>query len=79
MTQWPNLQGFCADQGYRGTTVRAITTLTNRTIDIATKIKSQWTRQPKRWIVEHSHAWHETNNGTRRTDASPKTMKQNHP
>jgi putative transposase len=61
MTCWPSLQGFCADQGYRGTTVRAITTLTSRTIDIPDKTRGQWTQQPKRWIVERSHAWNDTN------------------
>ncbi len=54
---YPNLQGVCADAGYRKTFVEFVTNILKKTIEISERIQSGWTMIPKRWVVERTFAW----------------------
>jgi putative transposase len=59
---YPSLEAFCGDEGYRGTAVEAAETL-KRPMEISKKIigdegkEKEWKVIPKRWIVERTFAW----------------------
>jgi len=56
--EYSSVRGFCADQGYCGTTVDFIRDVLNLKIDITKKPNlSGFQVLPKRWIVERNFAW----------------------
>jgi transposase len=56
--RYSSLKGFCADQGYRGTTKDFIENELKMRIDITSKISNSGFHViPKRWIVERFFAW----------------------
>jgi putative transposase len=59
--KYPSITGICGVAGYRGTAVEVITTLTKCVMDIVEKLPSGWSILPKRWIVERTLAWLNTN------------------
>jgi putative transposase len=68
--QYPTLERFCADAGYRGTFVLDVDTILSLGVDISEKIKPhQWEKLPWRWVVERTLV------GLDIPVACPKTMK----
>lgn len=58
LTLYPELQGFCADAGYRGTYVEEMWDNYGIKVDISEKIAPKcFKAQPKRWVVERTFAW----------------------
>ena len=56
--QYPSIQKFCADAGYRGTFVSEIRKILSLDVDISERIKPhQWERLPWRWVVERTLGW----------------------
>lgn len=55
--KFPNIKGFSADAGYRGTAVEFVTKALGLTLDISTRIKDEWAILPKRWVVERTLSW----------------------
>ena len=57
--KYSSIRAFCADQGYRGTTVQFIKQDLKMRIDIVSKDTSQkgFRVIPKRWVVERFFAW----------------------
>ena len=57
--QYPTIQGFCGDTGYRGTFEREICDmLIGVKVDISERIKPKnWMILPKRWVVERTFGW----------------------
>ena len=54
----PRLEGFCADQGYRGTFVEHVQSTLQKTVEITGGIKGAGFQViPKRWIVERTFGW----------------------
>ena len=53
----PTLEGFSADEGYRGTTVEHVEKKMQLIIEISKKIKDGWAILAKRWVVERTIAW----------------------
>ncbi len=50
---YPQIRGFCADAGYRGTFEREVEEKLNIAVDISERISgNNWEILPKRWIVE---------------------------
>ena len=57
-TNYPSIQKFCADAGYRGTFVSNVNEKLGLDVDISEKIKPhQWEKLPWRWVVEHTFSW----------------------
>ncbi len=53
--QYPSLQRFCANAGYRGTFPREMEEKFHRGVDISEKIKPhEWEKLPGRWVVERA-------------------------
>jgi transposase len=61
LAKYPTITTICGDAGYRGTAVRVIETLTKTTMQIVEKLSTGWAVLPKRWIVERTIAWLNTN------------------
>jgi putative transposase len=57
MRKYPSLKGVCADDGYRGTFVKFVTTTLHKTVEISKKVSSEWAIIAKRWVVERTFAW----------------------
>ena len=56
--KYPDIEGACGDEGYRGTFVDFVTVKYANKVDISEKIKpKQWEILPKRWIVERTFGW----------------------
>lgn len=55
--KFPDLKGFSADAGYRGTSVKHVQKKMRLRIEISKKIKDKWSVLAKRWIVERTFAW----------------------
>ena len=55
--KFPTLEGFSADEGYRGTTAEHIEKNMKQIIEISKKIKDGWAILAKRWVVERTFAW----------------------
>ncbi len=56
--QYPSIQKFCADAGYRGTFVSDVKEQLGLDVDISEKIKPhQWEKLPWRWVVERTLSW----------------------
>ena len=54
-TNYPSIQKFCADAGYRGTFVSDVKERLGLGVDISEKIKPhQWEKLPWRWVVERT-------------------------
>ena len=57
-TNYPSIQKFCADAGYRGTFVSDVKEKLGLGVDISEKIKPhQWETLPWRWVVERTSSW----------------------
>ena len=57
-TNYPSIQKFCADAGYRGTFVSDVKERLGLGVDISEKIKPhQWEKLPWRWVVERTFSW----------------------
>ena len=57
-TNYPSIQKFCADAGYRGTFVSNVNEKLGLDVDISEKIKPhQWEKLPWRWVVERTFSW----------------------
>ena len=54
---YPTIQAFSGDAGYRGTAVTFVNESLNLTLHISQKIKDHFAILPKRWIVERTFAW----------------------
>ncbi len=55
---YPSIQSFCADAGYRGSFVTETKENLGIPVDISEKIKPhQWEQLPWRWVVERSLGW----------------------
>ena len=55
---YPTIQAFCADAGYRKTFVDNVQSILDLKVDISPKIKAVGFHViPKRWIVERTFAW----------------------
>jgi putative transposase len=52
-----SIEGFSADEGYRGTTVEHVEKEMELTIEISKKIKDGWAVLAKRWVVERTLSW----------------------
>ncbi len=58
LKQYPGIQRFCADAGYRGTFVREMEEKFHMGVDISEKIKPhEWEKLPWRWVVERTFGW----------------------
>ena len=56
--QYPSIQKFCADAGYRGTFVSDLKEQLDLDVDISEQIKPhQWEKLPWRWVVERILFW----------------------
>ena len=56
--KYPDIEGACGDEGYRGTFFDFVTIKYSNTVDISEKIKpKEWEILPKRWVVERTFAW----------------------
>ena len=55
---YPSIDKFCADAGYRGTFVLEMKKEFNMDVDISEKIKPhEWVKMPWRWVVERTLSW----------------------
>ena len=57
LNHYPSLLGISADSGYRGTTVKQVEGILNKTIDVVAKGATSWIVLPMRWVVERTFAW----------------------
>lgn len=57
LDKFPQISGYSADAGYRGTAVDFVTRELGLKLDISQRISDQWAILPKRWIVERTLAW----------------------
>ena len=73
LEKYPSLKGFCADMGYRGTTANYVTSVLNKTVEIAKRITKGWTIHIKNYVVERTFAWF--NNFRRLAKVFEKTIK----
>jgi putative transposase len=56
--QYPSIEKFCADAGYRGTFVLDVDEILGLGVDISEKIKPHtWEKLPWRWVVERTLSW----------------------
>ena len=56
--QYPSIQRFCADAGYRGTFISDVKKQLDLDVDISEKIKPHhWEKLPWRWVVERTLSW----------------------
>ena len=56
--QYPSIQEFCADAGYRGTFVSDLKERLDLDVDISEKIKPRpGEKLPWRWVVERTFPW----------------------
>lgn len=56
--KYPNIEGACVDEGYKGTFAKFVTTKYSDKVDVSEKIKpKQWEILPKRWRVERTFSW----------------------
>lgn len=61
---YPSIQAFCGDRGYRKTFEEDVALILQRRVDISEKIQPhEWKLLPKRWVVERTFSWF---NGSRR-------------
>ena len=57
-SKYPNIEGVCADEGYKGTFIKFVTIKYRNNADVSEKIKpKQWEILPKRWRVERTFSW----------------------
>ena len=56
MQKYPSLKGVCGDAGYRGTMVKFVRNILNKTIEISSRITQGWAILAKRWVVERTFA-----------------------
>lgn len=61
LSKYSTIKTICGDAGYRGTAVDVVENLASRAMQIVKKLPAGWTILPKRWIVEHSFEWLNTN------------------
>ena len=54
---YPSIEGFSADAGYRKTALEFVQNEMNLKMHISEKIKDTFAILPKRWIVERTFAW----------------------
>ena len=55
---YPEIRGFCADAGYRGTFELEVKEKLNIGVDISERVSgNKWEILPKRWIVERTFSW----------------------
>lgn len=55
---YPEICGFCADAGYRGTFEQEVGERFNLPVDISQRISgNKWEILPKRWVVERTFSW----------------------
>lgn len=58
LLNYPEIQKFCADAGYRGSFVDAMKEKFQMEVDVVKRSDSEhWRILPKRWIVERTFAW----------------------
>lgn len=55
--KFASLQGFSADEGYRGTSVGHVEKNMGLIMEISKKIKDGWAILAKRWVVERTLSW----------------------
>lgn len=55
--KYPTLEGFSADEGYRGTATDYVEQHMGLKMEISKKIKDTWAVLAKRWVVERTLAW----------------------
>lgn len=53
----PEIKGFSADEGYKGTAVNFVEQKLQLKMEISKKIKDCWAVLAKRWIVERTLSW----------------------
>ena len=57
-TNYPSIQKFCADAGYRGTFVSDVKKRLALDVDISEKIKPHsWEKLPWHWVVGRTFSW----------------------
>ena len=58
LANYPKIQKFCADAGYKGTFVDTMKEKFHMDVDVVERSDSErWQVLPKRWIVERTFAW----------------------
>ena len=57
MAQYPTIEAFSADAGYRKSFEEMMLKEFQCPVDISEKIKGSWKIIPKRWVVERTFAW----------------------
>ena len=57
LKKYQDLQIISGDMGYRGTCFKYVTDILKKTMIISEKIKSKFTIQPMRWVVERTFSW----------------------
>lgn len=56
--QYPTIERFCGDVGYRGTFEDEVGEILKVKVDISKRIKPRgWAILPKRWVVERTFSW----------------------
>ena len=54
---YPSIEAFSADGGYRGTSVRFVEDVLGLKLEISKRIKGEFVILKKRWIVERTFGW----------------------
>ena len=54
---FPSIERFCGDEGYRKTFENDISEELGLSVDISKRIKSTFEVMPKRWVVERTLSW----------------------
>jgi len=57
LKNYPTIQAFSADAGYRKSCENFCNQELNRPLHISVRIKDEFAIMPKRWIVERTFAW----------------------
>ena len=56
-SKYPSIDAFSADLGYRGTSVRFVQNILNKTLNISRRISRKFALISPRWVVERTFAW----------------------